>query len=290
MEIRKMLVDPSKYGIKCPYAMNAKFIVVHNTANDASAKNEISYMIRNAYDTSFHFAVDDQEVVQGIPLDRNSWHAGDGANGNGNRNGISIEICYSKSGGDKFIKAEKNAVKLIAQLLKERGWGINKVMKHQDFSNKYCPHRTLDMGWQRFLDMIGAELNQEEKPSTNVEPYTGYVEVIYGGADGLDVHSTPTFEGNVAAVAKKGDVFTVVGRVKVDGVYMYKIKSGLYITSAKEYVSYRTTLHGSASNPAPALTPIQLEAAANNMKVAIDLPNGSHFWISENSTVYGGAA
>ena len=62
--------------------------------------------------------------------------------GKGNMQGIAIEICYSKSGGDRFIKAEKNAAKFIAQLLKERGWGIDKVTKHQDYSSKYCPHRT----------------------------------------------------------------------------------------------------------------------------------------------------
>lgn len=100
-------------------------------------------------------------------------------------------------------------------------------------------------------------LNLKKKPSgskpkpSNVEKYSGYVEVIYSGKDGLDIHSTPTFNGNVSAVAKKGDVFTVIGRVKVQGVYMYQIKSGMYITSAKEYVSYRTTLHGSAAKPKP---------------------------------------
>ncbi|MEB8833302.1 N-acetylmuramoyl-L-alanine amidase, partial [Bacillus cereus] len=47
MEIRKKLVDPSKYGTKCPYTMNPEFITVHNTYNDATAENEVSYMIRN---------------------------------------------------------------------------------------------------------------------------------------------------------------------------------------------------------------------------------------------------
>ena len=112
-------------------------------------------MRSNNNETSFHFAVDDKEVVQGIPLNRNAWHAGD-SHGKGNMEGIAIEICYSKSGGDRFIKAEQNAAKFIAQLLKERGWGIDKVTKHQDYSGKYCPHRTLDMGWQRFLDLIKA--------------------------------------------------------------------------------------------------------------------------------------
>ena len=160
MEIRQMLVDKSKYNIKCPYSMTPKFIIVHNTENDASANNEISYMRNNNNEVSFHIAVDDKEAVQGIPFNRNSWNAGDGGKGKGNRYGIAIEICYSKSGGERFIKAEQNAAKLITQLLKERGWGIDKVTKHQDYSGKYCPRRTLDMGWERFLNMIRAELGQ----------------------------------------------------------------------------------------------------------------------------------
>ena len=160
MKVIQNLVPTSKYNIKCPYPMVAEFIVVHNTANDASAENEIKYMISNNEKVSFHYAVDDKEIVQGIPENRNAWHAGDGANGEGNRKGIAVEICYSKSGGQRFIEAEKLAAKFIAYKLNEKGWGIDKVKKHQDFSGKYCPHRTLDIGWQRFLDMVNNELNK----------------------------------------------------------------------------------------------------------------------------------
>ena len=165
MEIIKKLVPESKWGIKCPYEMTPTRIVVHNTANDASARNEIAYMTNNDYETSFHYAVDDKEIVQGIEENRNGWHASD-SNGKGNREGIAIEICYSKSGGDRFIKAEQNAVDLIVDILKRYGWGIDRVTKHQDYGNhKYCPHRTLDMGWDRFLNMIKAKL--EDKPVSN---------------------------------------------------------------------------------------------------------------------------
>jgi N-acetylmuramoyl-L-alanine amidase CwlA len=163
MNIKQNLVSEGKYNIKCPYEMEAEFIVVHNTANDASAQNEIAYMIRNDNKVSFHYAVDDKEIVQGLPTNRNAWHASDGRQGQGNRKGLAIEICYSKSGGDKFIQAEKNAAEFIASILKEKGWGINKVKKHQDFATKYCPHRTLDMGWDRFLNMIKSHM-EEEKP------------------------------------------------------------------------------------------------------------------------------
>lgn len=159
MAIIKNLVKENKYSIKCPFSMEPEFIVVHNTANDACATNEINYMINNDNQVSYHYAIDDHFIVQGILENRNAWHAGDGAEGMGNRKGLAIEICYSKSGGKRFEDAEILATKFIAEILKDKGWGIDKVRKHQDFSGKYCPHRTLDMGWTRFLNMVQAELN-----------------------------------------------------------------------------------------------------------------------------------
>ncbi len=41
--------------------MNPEFITVHNTYNDATAENEVSYMIRNDNQVSFHIAVDDKD-------------------------------------------------------------------------------------------------------------------------------------------------------------------------------------------------------------------------------------
>lgn len=162
LNIVRMLCPTSKYYLKCPNQMSPMGITIHNTASDASAKNEISYMISNSKSTSYHFAVDDIEAVQGLPLDRNGWHAGDG-NGRGNRRTIGIEICYSKSGGDRFHKAEDNAAYLVAYLLKERGWGIDRVYKHQDWSGKYCPHRTLDEGWERWLNKVKFILNAPQR-------------------------------------------------------------------------------------------------------------------------------
>ena len=176
MQITKMLVPENKYNIKCPYEMTPEFIVIHNTANDASAMAEISYMIGNNNKVSYHCAIDNTRIVQGVPFNRNSWNAGDGGNGNGNRKGISLEICYSKSGGEDFEEAEKLAAEYTAYLLKQYGWGIDKVKKHQDFANKYCPHRTLDMGWQRFLDMVSSYL--EDKPISNEKIESGSDEPV----------------------------------------------------------------------------------------------------------------
>lgn len=186
MEIIKNLVDPSMYHIKCPYEMTPEFYVVHNTANDAPAVNEIAYMRRNDLYVSFHYAIDDVCVVQGIPENRNAYHAGDGAYGDGNRCGIGIEICYSASGGERFLQAERNAAEFIANGLYARGWTISRVKKHQDFDGKYCPHRTLDMGWQRFLDMVQDYLYDLEMEDAEMSKYFKDVPADAWYADNVD--------------------------------------------------------------------------------------------------------
>ena len=171
VDIRKIECPEDKIGIKCPNPMTPTRIVVHNTANDAAAENEIKYMHSNNEERSFHFAVDDKEIVQGIDLNRNAWHAGDG-NGKGNREGIAIEICYSKSGGERWLKALDNAAELTAKLLKDYGWGIDKVTKHQDYGNhKHCPHRILDeYGWDNFIALVKSKLNGGIKPIPTPTP------------------------------------------------------------------------------------------------------------------------
>lgn len=162
VNIRKIECPSDKISIKCPNTMAPTRIVIHNTANDASAANEIAYMLSNSKQVSFHFAVDDKEIVQGISLDRNAWHAGDG-NGRGNREGIAIEICYSKSGGARFETAQKNAAELTAKLLRDYGWGTDRVTKHADYSSKHCPHRTLDdYGWDYFLNLVKGYMGESE--------------------------------------------------------------------------------------------------------------------------------
>lgn len=282
---RQMLVASSKYGIKCPYAMTAKYITVHNTANDASANNEISYMINNNSNTSYHFAVDDKEVVQGLPLNRNGFHAGDGANGTGNRQTIGIEICYSKSGGDRFTKAEQLAAKFIAQLLKERGWGIDRVKKHQDWSGKYCPHRTLDMGWQRFINMVSAELapkaakldwvrfDKMKKYKTKLQPTHLW---------GIDCTSFDKVKD--VKQFNKGEVIEIVGSVynaSLKATYLVtdysfdkKIANGFNVVDMEEVIE----VPAPAPKPAPKFVWVDLEKPlelfTNNSAKLVDLDTG----------------
>ena len=214
---RQNLVPSSKYSIKCPYEMSPSYITIHNTSNSASADAEVRYMISNNNQTSFHVCVDEREVIQAIPFNRNAWHAGDGGNGNGNRKSIGIEIARSTGDANLFEQAEKNCAAYVAKLLKERGWGIDRVKRHKDWSGKYCPHKTMDKGWQRFLNMIQAELNklngapkpQPQPSQPSPQPSTGKFKVgNYNGyvvtTDSLNVRSQRNGGSTLLTTIPKG--------------------------------------------------------------------------------------
>ena len=213
------------------YPMTPKGICIHNTANDASALAERNNVNRwdNDAEVSFHIAIDDIEAIQLIPFNRNAWHSGDGGNGPGNRNYIAIEICYSKSGGDRFIKAEQRAAKEVAALLKEYGWSINNVKKHQDFSNKYCPHRTLDLGWQRFLNMIQTELTDSNVTNTPVEPSNSN-EIILGSK--VKVIGSNYATGETVPSWVKSNTYAVI-QVSGDKALLGTIMSWVYLRDLK---------------------------------------------------------
>lgn len=170
MQIVQMLAPQEKWEIKCPYSMKPEYVTIHDTANRASALAEISYMIGNNNDTSYHFAVDDKQAIQGLPLSRNAWHCGDGSRGTGNRQSIGIEMCYSLLPADdpKRQASVENGAKLAALVLKENGWGIDRLRKHEDWSGKYCPHNILDnVGWETFKGKVQYHLDATATPTVD---------------------------------------------------------------------------------------------------------------------------
>lgn len=242
VEIRKVECPSDKVKIKCPYAMTPTRIVIHNTANDASAANEIAYMLSNNKETSFHFAVDDKEIVQGISLDRNAWHAGDG-NGKGNREGIAIEICYSKSGGERFEAAQKNAAELTAKLLADYGWGLDRVTKHADYANKHCPHRTLDdYGWDNFLNLVKSFMGAETDPvpAPSPAPIQSKPSVIYQIWDDVENRWLPSVKNDSDYAGIFGhDVCAVFANLSRGNIF-YKVhyKGGTWLPEVMNREDY----------------------------------------------------
>ena len=138
--------------------MTPTTITIHSTGNpNSTAKNERGWLINpsNGNSASWHICVDQQEAIEAIPLNEVAYHSGTQA---GNYSSISIEICES---GDRQ-KTLKNAVTLVAKLLKERGWGVDRLRRHYDWSGKICP-RILQpnnwSGWEQFKKDVQKELS-----------------------------------------------------------------------------------------------------------------------------------
>lgn len=205
MEIKQMLVSSSKYNMLCPYEMNPTEITIHNTYNDATALNERNNVANNSTGTSFHIAVDDKEVIQLIPFNRNAWHSGDGSNGRGNRHSIGIEICYSMSGGERYRKAELNAIQVIKQLMKQFNIPVSKVKTHQERNGKYCPHRMLDEGrveW--FKQQLVSGSVETSAPESKPKPQSnGYDSSWFTNEDGVFTANTRV---NVRTTSPSGPI------------------------------------------------------------------------------------
>lgn len=200
----------SKYYFKASYDMQPKGIIVHNTAGSASALEEANRMISNNSPISFHVVIDEKEAVECIPFSHNAWHAGDGGYGFANRNLIGIEIARSTSPQDLYLKAEANAVVYVAGVLKQYGWDVNRLYKHKQFSATACPHRTEELGWQRFIALVQAELNRLKKPSES-KPKVVVPSPYQKDADKLKKIGVTTGE-RLNDNLKRGEFFSILNK------------------------------------------------------------------------------
>lgn len=139
--------------------LNYQFITIHNTGNPKStAKGECAYLENpsNTSKTGYHIVIDEKEAIQVAPLDMIMYHAGEQV---GNNTSIGIEICES---GD-YNKTILNAIDIVTQLLKEKGWGVDKLKQHHDWSGKDCPKLIrkgyMNWTWDKFKSEIDKKLN-----------------------------------------------------------------------------------------------------------------------------------
>lgn len=133
-------------------------ITIHGTANPTStAKNERGWLTNpsNNRTASYHYVVDAVNVIEVIPPNEVAYHAGDSF---GNRTSIGVEICESN-----YDKSLANAAKFVAKLLHDRGWEVDRLRRHYDWSGKICPRLMYDngkwTGWHNFKSMVQAELD-----------------------------------------------------------------------------------------------------------------------------------
>lgn len=167
------LIDKSLYPYKCPYLMEKpQAIIIHNAATPNGTAKALNRALHNSKEyKSWHFSVDDKDIIQSLPLNRNAFATGDGAYGLGNRTGIHIEIAKDNDNDskDEWMKARDNGAKLASELLHKYGLSIDCLKKHQDYkmtsgNYKYCPHKILDEGWDDFKLLVSQYLDELSNP------------------------------------------------------------------------------------------------------------------------------
>lgn len=156
MNITKMISKKNCYiGQNKP-----AYIVIHETDNwskGADAKAHATAMKNGNLAGTVHYYVDSKSVYQTLDHSDGAWAVGDGKGKYGitNRNSINIEICVNPE--TDYYTAVDKAEQLAAQLLKQYGWGTDRLKRHYDASRKNCPRRIQTEGrWPEFVKKTAA--------------------------------------------------------------------------------------------------------------------------------------
>lgn len=137
-------------------ANKCKYITIHETGNTTKGANAHMHAryINNGSEVTWHYTVDDTQVIQHYEHTVQCWHAGDGK-GDGNLNSIGIEMCINSDGD--FNKTIENTIKLVQHLMKELNIPISNVVQHNKWNGKNCP-ATIRSGkpitWNTFINRI----------------------------------------------------------------------------------------------------------------------------------------
>jgi hypothetical protein len=155
LDLRRDLIPPSAPNRPGTH-LDPQWITIHNTANrgpGANAEMHRRYLLgSDARDrqVSWHFTVDDTQVIQHVPTDEVAWHAGP----RGNAASIGIEI--AEHAGIDQDAADDRAALLTALLLAELEIPLAHVRTHKSWTGKECPRVLLQTpgGWERFLARV----------------------------------------------------------------------------------------------------------------------------------------
>lgn len=174
MKIIKMLTKK-----RCYVGQNKPaYVVIHETDNwskGAGAKAHATAMKNGNLAGTVHYYVDSTSIYQTLDHKDGAYAVGDGGGKYGitNRNSINIEICVNPE--SDYYKAVDKAEQLAASLLKQYGWGVDRLKRHYDASRKHCPRRIQDEGlWPEFKRKTAAYMGTApEKPTHTPTTQTG---------------------------------------------------------------------------------------------------------------------
>ena len=172
-------------GNYTPGGNRQKYIIVHYTANIASAIQEAQYASNDQHPSSYHYVLDGSGVIyQLLDLKDTAWAVG-GWTGTtqliGNNESISIEVCND---GGPFTTGQIAELRwLVRMLMVDLGIDADHVVRHFDAhtGRKECPYYYAGFNnkkWEALHDFITREDDMEAKdvwnePIAYQDPKTG---------------------------------------------------------------------------------------------------------------------
>ena len=162
---------PKNTPCRPAYPMTPRYVTIHETGNTSKNSGAMSHANflqgggKNR-EVSWHYVVDDKNIIQCLPDNENAWHCGDGRNGIGNRQSLAIEICINPE--SDLYTAVDNAITLTANLMKKYNIPIENLKQHFDWSAKNCPmniRKGKPITWGQFRDRVKERMTppQEKK-------------------------------------------------------------------------------------------------------------------------------
>ena len=214
------------------------YLVIHETADPgATAKQLMAYWRNNPNAYVVHYTMDlDGDVVYHAMADnRKAWHVG-----NGNSRTVGIELCHATNKSD-FNKQWKEAVKWAGDYLNAKGWGIDRLLSHNDCRLKWggTDHtdpisyfETYGKSWSQFKAAVQAYMKTGEVSgsagssvggSASSSSVSGHSGTGFGGtytvmASSLNIRTAPSTSAGIVGNYARG------GKVVLDD--WYKIADG----------------------------------------------------------------
>lgn len=145
MEIKQILCNPKNY--RSYRKDRIKYLVIHYTAGigDTAEGNGKYFATHDTNDTSAHYFVDENSIVQSVPDEACAFHCGAKSYKHPecrNDNSIGIEMCSDKDARGNYIITEatvNNAIKLTKHLMEKYNIDTNHILRHYDVTGKLCP-------------------------------------------------------------------------------------------------------------------------------------------------------
>lgn len=190
-------------------SISPSYLVIHETADPGATADQLMRYWQNnpnAYVVHYTMDLDGDVVYHAMKDNRKAWHVG-----NGNAYTVGIELCHATNQAD-FNSQWNEAVKWAGDYLNSKGWGINRLLCHNDCRFKWGGTDHTDpisyfnsygKSWSQFKAAV-----QSYMQSGQFSEATGGSSANSGDSSASGGHSGTGFGGNYTVMASSLNIRT----------------------------------------------------------------------------------